>query len=294
MARAHSPLRYPGGKSSLYELVSNLLRLNALQRGHYAEPYAGGASLALSLLFNGQVSDIHLNDVDRGIWSFWKSVLEETDDLCELIENTEISVEEWHRQKAIYRSVGPVETLALGFATFFLNRTNRSGIIGTGGIIGGLQQTGNYKIDCRFNKSELIRRIRRIRKYRSRIHLSQEDALVFLSNMDRSLPRKSFIALDPPYYQKGASLYTSFYGADDHAEVARAILSIDRPWVLTYDDAHEVRQLYRCRRQYLFDIRYSVQTKRTGTELLIASKGLKVPEEIKGNQVHRPQYRKAA
>ena len=163
MSRAHSPLRYPGGKSCLYSLVCDFLRRNKLQRGHYAEPYAGGASLALSLLFNGQVSDIHLNDVDRGIWSFWDSVLNHTEDLCALIESTAITVEEWHRQRETYRSRNISEGLVLGFATFFLNRTNRSGIIGTGGIIGGLGQKGEYKIDCRFNREELIRRIRRSR-----------------------------------------------------------------------------------------------------------------------------------
>tara|TARA_R110002072_G_scaffold38314_4_gene110893 strand:+ start:4928 stop:5812 length:885 start_codon:yes stop_codon:yes gene_type:complete len=294
MSRAHSPLRYPGGKSCLYPLVTDFLRQNKLQRGHYAEPYAGGASLALSLLFHGQVSDIHLNDVDRGIWSLWHSVLEQTEELCELIRTTEITVEEWQRQRELYRSLNPVDTLALGFATFFLNRTNRSGIIGTGGIIGGLGQQGEYKIDCRFNRDELIRRIRRIAKYRSRIHLSQDDALVFLANMDRSLPQRSFIALDPPYYHKGASLYTSFYSPSDHADVADAILAIDRPWILTYDDVPQVRALYRSRRQYSFDIRYSVQTKRTGTELLVVSKGLIVPEEVRDRQVHRPQFRKAA
>lgn len=294
MSRAHSPLRYPGGKSCLYPLVCDFLHRNKLQRGHYAEPYAGGASLALSLLFSGQVSDIHLNDIDRGIWSLWNSVLNQTEDLCELISSTEISVDEWHRQRELYRSKETLMGLELGFATFFLNRTNRSGIIGTGGIIGGLGQQGEYKIDCRFNRDELIRRIRRIAKYRSRIHLSQDDALTFLDNIDRNLPQRSFIALDPPYYNKGASLYTSFYSPDDHGAVAQAILGIDRPWVLTYDDVPPVRALYRSRRQYSFDIRYSVQTKRTGTELLVVSKGLLVPDEVKERQVNRPQYRAVA
>lgn len=294
MSRAHSPLRYPGGKSCLYPLLTDFLRINNLQRGHYAEPYAGGASLALTLLFSGQVSDIHLNDVDPGIWSFWHSVLEHTEDLCEMIQNTDITVEEWQRQRAVYKSETGAETLELGFATFFLNRTNRSGIIGTGGIIGGLAQEGEYKIDCRFNREELIRRIRRIAKYRSRIHLSQDDALIFLANIDRKLPQRSFIALDPPYYKKGASLYTSFYSPDDHADVAAAILATERPWILTYDDVPQVRALYSSRRQYSFDIRYSVQNKRTGTELLVVSKGLRVPIEVKERQVNRPQFRRAA
>lgn len=294
MARTHSPLRYPGGKSCLQPLICDFLKANSLQRGHYAEPYAGGASLALGLLFSGQVSDIHLNDVDRGIWSFWHSVLNHADALCDLVLETQVTVPEWRRQRAIYKDLDEDDTLRLGFATFFLNRTNRSGIIGSGGIIGGLEQTGNYKMDCRFNREELVRRIKRIRKYRSRIHLSCEDALDFLDRVDAELPRRSFLALDPPYYEKGSSLYTSFYGPADHAKVAERVLRIERPWVLTYDDAEEVRALYKSRRQYSFDIKYSVQTKRLGTELLIASKGLIVPESVRTREVNRPQYRTAA
>lgn len=294
MTRAHSPLRYPGGKSCLYPLVSAILQENGLKRGHYAEPYAGGSSLALALLMAGQVSDIHLNDVDRGIWSFWKSVLDETDAFVELVQTAILTVDEWRRQREIYKAADTADTLALGFATFFLNRTNRSGIIGSGGVIGGLAQEGNYKIDCRFNRIELVRRIDRIRKYRSRIHLYDQDAILFLTQTASALPRRTFLAIDPPYFVKGSSLYTSFYSPSDHAAVADAVLSLDRAWVLTYDAAAEIRRLYRDRRQYEFDIDYTVQTKRKGSELLIASKGLRVPDELRERQVHRPQYRQAA
>lgn len=294
MARTHSPLRYPGGKSSLLPLISGVIKENGMSRAHYAEPYAGGASLALSLLFTGQVSDIHLNDVDAGIWSFWHSVLNSPRELSELVLNTPITVDEWQRQRATYKAGDAGNPLELGFATFFLNRTNRSGIIGTGGIIGGLSQTGDYKIDCRFNREELARRIQRIHQYRSRIHLYREDALVFLKRGADELPRQTFFAIDPPYYVKGSSLYTSFYSPEDHAEVADAILQLPRPWVLTYDAAPAIRHLYRDRRQYLFDINYSVQTKRLGTELLVVSKGLRMPEAVRERQSHRPQYRVAA
>jgi DNA adenine methylase len=294
MNRAHSPLRYPGGKSCLFPMVSAFLNENGLKRGHYAEPYAGGSSLALALLMAGQVSDIHLNDVDRGIWCFWKSVLDDTDAFVSLVRSAVLTVEEWRRQREIYKAADDADILALGFATFFLNRTNRSGIIGSGGVIGGIAQEGNYKMDCRFNRDELIRRIDRIRKYRSRIHLYDQDAIQFLTTAAATLPRKTFFAIDPPYFVKGSSLYTSFYSPSDHAAVAAAILNLDRPWILTYDSASEIKELYRDRRQYLFDIDYTLQTKRKGSELLIASKGLRVPEQIRDQQVHRPQYRQAA
>lgn len=294
MARAHSPLRYPGGKSCMLPLVSEILIENSLQRGHYAEPYAGGGSLALALLFNGMVSDIHLNDVDAGVSSFWWSILNETRQFSQLVKCCEISVPEWRRQRAIYQAADVSDPVALGFAAFFLNRTNRSGIIGTGGVIGGLEQNGNYKIDCRFNRDDLVSRIERIKKYQSRIHLYRKDAIEFIKDIPACCPSKTFVAIDPPYYAKGSSLYTSFYNAADHAEVAQAILGLERPWILTYDAVEPIKDLYRSRRQYLFDLNYSAQTKRVGTELLVASKGLRVPEAMRTAQVHRPQYRTAA
>lgn len=266
-------------------LISAILQENDLRLSHYAEPYAGGASLALGLLFAGQVSDIHLNDIDAGIWSFWHSVLNDTDALVDLIETVDITVPEWINQREIYRGNDLCDPLKLGFATFFLNRTNRSGIIGTGGVIGGLAQEGNYKIDCRFNKDELIRRIKRIRKYKSRIHLTRLDALQFLKCDSGLLPNRTFLAIDPPYFAKGSSLYTSFYSPHDHADVAQAILALDRPWVLTYDAASEISALYKERPQFLFDIKYSLQTKRIGSELLIASSGLVLPEIFRQNQI---------
>lgn len=275
-------------------LISAILQENGLRLHHYAEPYAGGASLALGLLFGGQVSDVHLNDVDAGIWSLWHSILHDTGALVELIEGAEVSVEEWRRQRQIYRDGDLSDPLALGFATFFLNRTNRSGVIGTGGVIGGLTQQGNYKIDCRFNKSELVRRIQRIRKYKNRIHLTRLDALQFLKNDSGHFPKRTFLAIDPPYYAKGSSLYTSFYSPHDHADVADAVLALDRPWVLTYDAAAEISALYADRPQYLFDIKYSLQTKRLGSELLIASSGLQLPEAILRNQIDATTFSAAA
>lgn len=275
-------------------LITAILHENNLRLPHYAEPYAGGASLALALLFGGQVSDIHLNDVDAGIWSLWHSILNETDALVDLIETSHITVDEWRIHRQIYRSKDLSDPLRLGFATFFLNRTNRSGIIGTGGVIGGLDQKGNYKIDCRFNKHELIRRIKRIQKYRNRIHLTRLDALQFLKSDSTLFPKRTFMAIDPPYFAKGSSLYTSFYNPHDHADVAGAVLTLDRPWILTYDAATEISELYKERPQYLFDIKYSLQTKRIGSELLIASSGLRLPDAVRSKQFNHTTCNKAA
>lgn len=294
MARSRSPLRYPGGKSSLAEMTISLLQENGLRRSHYVEPYAGGASLALHLLFSRQVSDIHLNDIDPGIWSFWHSVLNEKDALQAKISETDVSVDEWHRQKEIYRTKDVRDPLQLGFATFFLNRTNRSGIIGSGGIIGGLNQEGNYSIDCRFNKADLINRIATIHRFRRSIHLSKMDAIEFLQLADGMLPDQSFYMIDPPYYAMGSSLYTNFYGRDDHASLSRVIGNLSKPWILTYDNCEEISELYREFRQFEFGISYSANRKRMGRELMMASMNLVVSEDALALLNRQDGLRKAA
>ena len=294
MTNAASPLRYPGGKSVLYDLVSRILRDNRLERGHYVEPYAGGCGLALSLMYGGHVSDIHVNDLDISIWSFWDSVLNRTDELIHLVEKTAVTISEWQKQREIFRAAeSRGDSLRLGFATFFLNRTNRSGVIKGAGVIGGLEQKGNYKIDCRFNRSDLVRRIRRVAKYKGRIHLYGLDAIPFMQSTQATLPKNTFFCVDPPYFNKGSSLYTNFYGPEEHKDVAKAVLRLRFPWIVTYDDTEQIEALYRKRRQFSFDINYSIQTKRIGSELLIASKGLRLPEEIRNRQTNRPSSRAA-
>jgi DNA adenine methylase len=293
MPLATSPLRYPGGKTCMLGPVSRIIRGNKLERGHYAEPYAGGCGLALALLFSGFVSDIHINDIDPAIWSFWYSALNDTEDFIKLMEKTPVNIKEWKSQRRIIQSKS-ADPMKFGFAAFFLNRTNRSGIIKRGGVIGGLDQNGNYEIDCRFNKEELARRIRRIAKYRGRINLYRKDAIEFLDYVQNKLPPRTFLYLDPPYFHKGSRLYTSFYKRKDHEKVADRILKLTSPWILTYDYCEEIHDLYVARRQYQFSLNYSAQIKRLGTELLIASKGLRIPDDFRTSQVHRPQYRTAA
>lgn len=280
MARTNSPLRYPGGKSCLYSITGEILHLNSLERGHYAEPYAGGCGLALSLLYGGYIAEAHINDLDKSIWSFWNAVLHENDELIDRILQTPVTVDEWQKQRDIYRDHHVAKSLDLAFATFYLNRTNRSGIIKGGGVIGGINQTGPYKIDCRYNIDDLVRRIRRVQKYSDRIHLTNMDALDFMSSLDSELPERSLWFVDPPYYKKGADLYTSFYRKDDHARVADTVAKLEKPWVVTYDNQPEISRFYNDFRQYEFNISYSVAEKRLGTELLIAADRLQIPDRF--------------
>ncbi|MBR9652218.1 DNA adenine methylase [Thalassovita aquimarina] len=277
MTRTASPLRYPGGKASLFKAMKEIIADNNLIHRTYAEPYAGGAGLALALLFSGTVREIHINDLDASIWSFWHSVLNNTEEFTELVMTTELTIDEWRNQRDIYRAQNDSDPLKLGFAAFYLNRTNRSGIIAQGGVIGGLKQTGSYLMDCRFNRRDLVERIRRVATYRDEIFLYRMDALDFLKRSPELLPNKTLLCVDPPYFNKGSQLYTSFYRPEDHAALADVIQDLTMPWIVTYDNTSEIRSLYSKSRLHSFDVRYSVQTKRVGDELLIAPKHVSLP-----------------
>ena len=271
-----SPLRYPGGKSSLLGKISNTINLNNLNLCHYAEPYAGGGGLALSLSFSGVVSKIHLNDIDRGIWAIWNAIINQTEELIKKIEKTPVNIIEWHNQKNILSNENNHNNLDVGFATFYLNRTNRSGIIRDAGPIGGFKQEGNYKIDCRFNKRKLIQKIERIKKYDNNISIHGLDAIKFLDYCNIYLPEKSLLFIDPPYFEKGSSLYTNYYGENDHIILEKHINKLKKPWILTYDNNTVIRNLYTKNKQEFFSLRYSASKKYLGQEVLIAANNMKL------------------
>lgn len=280
---AVSPMRYPGAKWRLEKFVSTILKDNVLEGGHYAEPYAGGASLALSLLFQGYVNEIHLNDLDRSVFAFWKVVTEYPDEIIERIISTPVTMDIWHAQQITQTNKQDADIFDLGFSTFFLNRTNRSGIL-TAGVIGGKAQTGNWKINARFNKDNLVNRIKRIASYRTRIHVTNAEALVFIKNGISSLPDKSFIYLDPPYYVKGQNLYMNAYKPEDHAQIASIILNeLNHPWMVSYDDVPQIQQLYEGINKECYVLRYSASKQRKGREIVFLSPELKVQPKLLQN-----------
>ncbi|WP_326850882.1 DNA adenine methylase [Bacillus haynesii] len=265
-----SPLRYPGGKYKIFKYISNLVKHNNCSS--YIEPFAGGSAISLALLFNGLVNKVMINDYDYSIYCFWESILNDTESFIKLIQDTPVTLEEWHRQKMIREKVYDYDPLKVGFSTFFLNRVNRSGIIDKAGPIGGLSQSGNYPIDCRFNKNDLIEKIKKISKYRSVIKLSNMDAMDFIeSEIIRT--RNSFTFFDPPYYNKGRGLYTNFYTHGDHENLARTITRLmkNRKWIVTYDTAKEIKELYSDFDHITFKLSYTLQEKKNGSEYMFFS-----------------------
>jgi DNA adenine methylase len=266
--RYYSPLRYPGGKAILFPFLAQKIGESGLRDVTYVEAFAGGAGAALALLFNEVVDRIVINDLDKAIYAFWRSAVFESERFIEKLERTPVTVKEWRKQKAIYENKR-AKRFDRGFATFFLNRTNRSGIL-NGGPIGGLDQTGKWKIDARYNKKALIQRIRDIAEYKSRITVTNEDGVDLIS---RYLRKKNvFIYLDPPYYEKAADLYMNIFEEKDHARLAKKLNAHpDATWLLTYDNKSEIRELYTDRTVVDFSLNYNAYEQRRGEELMILS-----------------------
>ena len=278
-----SPLRYPGGKGKLARFVAEIVRQNKLYDGFYVEPYAGGGAVAWELLLTGIVRRVHINDLSRPIYAFWRSVLDQTDLLARLINDTSLDVETWKKMKRTFAAPNDHDDLALGFAMFYLNRTNRSGIL-NGGPIGGHSQTGRWGIDARYNRAELISRVERIANLRKRITLTNKDALIILTEQ-RKWPKRTLIYLDPPYYKKGRDLYYDFYDEAAHSTVASAVRKMGNVhWIVSYDDVAPIHALYDQESWLQYSIGYSARNRTEGREAMFFSPGLRVPA-IQGSMI---------
>jgi DNA adenine methylase len=277
MSTHGTPLRYPGGKQRLTPFVAEILVKNNLIGGHYAEPYAGGAGVAIELLLKKQVSDIHLNDASKAVYSFWRAILEHTDEFCQRISSTSLSVDEWKRQREILRHPTEHDILELGFSTFYLNRCNRSGVL-SGGLIGGLNQEGKWKMDARFPANELIRRIEVIARHRDAIHVQNLDAELYIRNYLPGLPENSLVYLDPPYFHKSSRLYLNVYKPADHEQLAEVIQNeLKAKWIVSYDTATEILGYYSKRKKFIYSFGYKAYKVYKGEEAFFFSDKLQVP-----------------
>lgn len=278
--RFSTPLRYPGGKGKFAPFVKDLMETNNLS-GDYLEPYAGGAGVALDLLFNGYCKNIHINDFDVAIYNFWYSASRDTDSFLKKLHETPVTIDEWYKQKHILESPEEHTPLEHGFSAFFLNRTNRSGIL-KGGVIGGKNQDGNYKLDARFTKENLAKRIEKVGQYQNRIHVYNLDALDLLKKVDQLLPQDSLIYLDPPYYVKGQGLYRNFYNHEDHVEIRNALDTVQSKWIVSYDNCPEIKEIYKGYHQEDYELNYSAYYKTKGSEVMIycdSIKAVNVPQK---------------
>jgi DNA adenine methylase len=278
--KLYTPLRYPGGKAQFAPFIAKLMEVNGLAGGDYLEPYAGGAGVALELLYHGHASHVHINDLDPAVHSFWAAVTQEPDELLGLLYDTPVTMDQWFKWRSILRGDVAADLVERGFATLFMNRTNRSGIL-KAGVIGGLEQSGDYKLDARFKKEMLATRIRKIAEHADRITVYCEDALGLLKRSRQLLPKKSLIYLDPPYYVKGQGLYRNFYKHDDHLAIAKSLQASQfaRPWVVSYDNASEICDMYRFSQGLTYGLNYTAQKRYVGNEVMFFQNQLLVPED---------------
>ncbi len=279
VSRYLSPLRYPGGKGRLAPYIASIARQQRPRPTAYAEPFAGGAGAALRLLFDEEVDTIHLNDLDAGIAALWRAIVGHTTDFAQLIRTHPVTVEAWHEARSIYESPRGRSDVELGFATFFLNRCNRSGIL-TARPIGGLEQQGNWKIDARFNREPLAQRVEQLGRYRRRIKVTQLDARTFLDDLaSRDDADRLLVYVDPPYLGQGDDLYLDALTLDDHSELAQQLKESPLKWFLTYDaDVRVTDDLYSGLRCVEFDIAHTAQRQHVGSEYAVFSDALVVPE----------------
>lgn len=267
MPATYTPIRYPGGKTKIYPLVKKIIDDNGFRSYAYAEAFAGGAGLAMKLLLKGDVPSVIINDLDRAVYCMWDAIVNRSEDLCTFVSDVEVTVDEWKRHRETYRNQKDVDGFELGCAAFFLNRTNVSGIL-DGGVIGGMEQFGNFKIDARFSKPGLLAKIRAIGKRRDDIRIFNLDAETFIVDV---LTREEslFAYFDPPYVKKGPGLYRSSFDEDKHRSLAKAIQKCKFPWIATYDDDELIEKLYGKNVRETFGIGYSAYRASRGKEKLI-------------------------
>jgi DNA adenine methylase len=291
-----SPLRYPGGKGRLGPWLATVIEANRLKGGWYAEPYAGGAGAALFLLLQKHVEHIIINDADPMIYAFWQSVVNNSAEFEAMVRETPVTMESRNRFLGIAAQPEQHSTLELGFAAFFLNRTSRSGIL-AGGVIGGKQQNGVYKLDARYSHEDLISRVRAIGMLRGQITVLGMDALDLLLDCSPGLPRKSLVYLDPPYYIKGSQLYRNHYQHADHEAISECAHRAKYPLLITYDDCDQIRDLYDGMNSSEFTLQYSTHMARPEAREIMFYANLNLPAAptlTRGTQLfrrrHKPQF----
>lgn len=284
----YSPLRYPGGKGKLASFMEYMIDQLGHRGGTYIEPFAGGAGIAMELLLRNVISRIVINDYDKAVWSFWKAILTETDRFVEEIRTVPLTVDEWQKQHEILVTKNDKYSFELGFAAFYLNRTNRSGII-KGGVIGGQEQAKDWKMDVRFKREELVTRIQRIAARKKDIKLYNKDVNSFIKNYVPLYEENALIYFDPPYFRKGQQLYMNFFNYKDHVRIEQEIREhVNCDWIITYDYEPQIEEIYHNYNLRLYDLNYSVSTKRKANELMIFKDGIIIPpdEELNSKKIN--------
>lgn len=234
-----SILRYPGSKARFCDFIAKTIALNAARPRLFVEPFCGGASVSIALLEDGVVDEIAINDADSLIANLWATVFSKAGAqwLAQQVLEVPLTVDEWRRQKALK----PASVRESALKCLYLNRTSFNGIIHQSGPLGGWQQK-NIKIDVRFNRERLSARILALSQLRAKVTVGNEGWQPFCERFVED--DHAVFYLDPPYYHKAEQLYGHVFDEDGHEGLRDFLHGFERPWLLSYDDAQEVRDLY--------------------------------------------------
>jgi len=159
---------------------------------------------------------------------------------------------------------------------FVINRCSFSGAT----LSGGFSEESSKK---RFTKSS-IDRVRQVDL--SDVDVHDEDFTTFLATHGKG--RKGFVFVDPPYYldQKKSRLYGNngdLHENFDHEGLRRALGRVERDWVLTYNDAPYIRELYKD--YVIVDVAWSYgmnSTKASSEIVIICTGGARAPPSCEG------------
>jgi len=257
--------------------MSEVIERNDAIGSNYVEPYAGGAGIALELLFDEKIGHVYLNDSSLHIHAFWRAVLTETERFCQMVSRVRLTINTWRRHREVVRHPTEHDFVQLGFSTFYLNRCNRSGVL-RAGVIGGLAQGGSWKMDARFMRRALIDRIESLAEYRKDITVTNHDAEEFMTTKVNAITGPTIVYCDPPYYEGADRLYLDTYQPGDHARLAMVIQEkLRHPWLVSYDGHRDIIALYRKRRRFHYALQYSAMRSYSAREVLFLSDNLKVP-----------------
>jgi len=245
-----SPLRYSGSKRKLVFYLYSVLKHNNLVPNVLVEPFVGGGNISLNFIVNDIVKKIIISDKDRLIYSFWHVVFYNPGYLINFIKKVKITLGTFYEYKEIVKNINNYNKNKLAEACLFLNRTSFSGILtDSAGPLGGKDQESKYKIDCRFYKERLIEKIKYISKFKSRVvvlNYDWRDTIEYAKQWAKNKKNlnRLFFYFDPPFFNKADNLYRCYFSEKEHMQFYKAIISLNYDWVLSYDNAPEIREMY--------------------------------------------------
>ena len=285
-----NPLRYPGSKASFASSVGAFVTACGYTGFEIVEPFAGSASVSIDLVSSGVCSKAILIERDPLLYAFWSAVFFDTRRLCNRINKLSIDLGTWHDLRPLLAINSPdeYELIDLAVAGLFFNRTNFSGVLHAGPI-GGQQQKSVYKVNCRFNKDDLIARIRAIAKLQNRVEVIFSDALGFLETQKEAVNQNRFYYVDPPYFVQGEKLYRYSFELSQHKQLAKVLSELKAPWLLSYDRHPVIEMLYERYASSGFKFKYSSKIRKVEREFLVTN--IKLPKTL---SMEKPQSKPSA